>query len=336
MISQFELQPLPFSGSPHIGESGHGFLLRMAERNGIRLHEFFAILTLNRRRRFKPEDAPALARLFDCGASDIVPLFVTSGYGQYCVRRFNFYGYQVTRFYFLDQKHPKVCPRCLAEFGYANAIWDLSLFLWCPVHECALIDRCPACDRELSWFRPGIATCTCGGDLKSCIDRSALPWSAMALAVVLSRAMNDGCGQNLKYPAEYKATISVLSVLSLDGVMRLIWVLGVGGDSARGIGMGRKRRSIAETALIINAGFLKLQALLWDISTPLYSETREPVTKLLIHALRRMVDDGATEGDRHFAQTCIDAVLFGHPHSGGKSRRKTADQLSLSFDEESH
>lgn len=142
MIAPLQVQPLPFPGSPFDDESGNGFLLRMAERNGLRLREFFTMLGRDPRRQLRPEDAPILARLFDCRTTDILPLFVRAGYGQYWVRHFDLYGRCISRFYLLDLKHPKVCPCCLAEFGYARAVWDLSLFVWCPIHQSALIDRC--------------------------------------------------------------------------------------------------------------------------------------------------------------------------------------------------
>lgn len=331
MTTPLHVQPLPFPGSPFAGESGNGFLLRMAERNGLRLHEFFTMLGRDPRRQLRPEDAPILARLFDCRTTDILPLFVRSGYGQYCVRHFDLYGRCISRFYLLDLKHPKVCSRCLAEFGYARAVWDLSLFVWCPIHQCSLIDHCPACSTGLRWLRPGVSICICGDELTRSVDSSPLPWSANAMAVLLSNAMNNGCSSRLKYPDGFEPALNILSALSLDGIMRLVWILGTESDTGVGIGYGRRRRSVSDAALILDAGLLKLQALLNNFSMSGGITTDIAPSALLLNALRRMAEDGVTERDRHFAQSCLEVVLGTVSRRKNRFHQDSKVQLSLSF-----
>ena len=235
MIAHVHVQPLPFPGQPFADESGNGFLLRMAERNGLQLHEFFTMLGRDPRQQPRPEDVPILARLFDCRTTDILPLFIRAGYGQYWVRHFDLYGRCITRLYLFDLKRPKVCPCCLSEFGYSRAAWDLSMFLWCPIHQCSLIDQCPACGTRLRWFRSGISFCSCGGDLTRNACSSSLPWGTHAMAVLLSNAMNNDCGSRPKYPEGYEPALRILSALSVDGMMRLVWLFGTEPSTGEGI-----------------------------------------------------------------------------------------------------
>lgn len=59
-------------------------------------------------------------------------------------------------------QHPKICPRCVIENGMVDVAWDLRIMLACPKHGIPLIDRCPACQRKLAWFRQGLDRCHCG------------------------------------------------------------------------------------------------------------------------------------------------------------------------------
>jgi hypothetical protein len=59
---------------------------------------------------------------------------------------------------------PKVCPGCLKEDEYCRIIWDLSPFTACPSHKTILIDRCPRCNKRLSWVRNRVSVCRCGFD----------------------------------------------------------------------------------------------------------------------------------------------------------------------------
>jgi hypothetical protein len=61
---------------------------------------------------------------------------------------------------------PKVCPKCLAASGYSLRIWDCSLVTACPIHECMLLDTCPACNRRIKCVRNKLCICSCGCDWK--------------------------------------------------------------------------------------------------------------------------------------------------------------------------
>lgn len=62
-------------------------------------------------------------------------------------------------------RHPRVCPRCLAESGYCKIIWDVRPVTACVEHRRLLLSRCPGCGETLCWNRPGVARCRCGQNL---------------------------------------------------------------------------------------------------------------------------------------------------------------------------
>jgi len=70
-------------------------------------------------------------------------------------------------------ERPRVCPGCLAETGYARRIWELAPVTSCPLHECLLLERCPKCERRLSWARNKLSSCSCGCDWRDAAVRPA-------------------------------------------------------------------------------------------------------------------------------------------------------------------
>lgn len=76
---------------------------------------------------------------------------------------FDFYGASVNRS-IIRPHHPKICPKCLAEFGYCFRIWDCALVTACPTHHCMLLDKCPGCGRQIRAIRNRVSICKCGCD----------------------------------------------------------------------------------------------------------------------------------------------------------------------------
>ena len=66
----------------------------------------------------------------------------------------------------LGLNNPKLCPQCIAEKGFIEAHWHLELMVACPIHHRSALSTCPKCGKHLSWFRPGLLECKCGGDLQ--------------------------------------------------------------------------------------------------------------------------------------------------------------------------
>ncbi|MBB2486988.1 TniQ family protein [Mitsuaria sp. WAJ17] len=75
----------------------------------------------------------------------------------------------------LRLSRPALCPDCVNESGHVDAFWDLSLAVACPSHGRLAISACPHCDAKLTWFRPGLLQCKCGGDLLDAAPTLAEP-----------------------------------------------------------------------------------------------------------------------------------------------------------------
>jgi hypothetical protein len=143
------------------------------------------------------------------------------GEGRYARRSFS--GQAIDAFQ-LNYRWPRVCPRCLREHSLWWAMWDLALVTACPMHRCLLINRCPACEKKLTWDRPAVHQCACGMDL-----RMAEPQTAgdhlMALNAAIYRAggfQQEACEILLKH-ASFPAG---LNDLRLDGLLRVIRFVG--------------------------------------------------------------------------------------------------------------
>lgn len=151
---------LPLRLVPHDGESLHGFIARSSERMGWHsTSEFtkqvgFDMLT----RSPSPEVVSAISELTGHPVEVIQRLaYVPQPSKLIC----SFVGHQIDS-RMLCHAPRKVCPKCIKEYGYHRAVWDLISYLACPRHGCALIKKCPDCGAGLGWTHPDLSRCKCG------------------------------------------------------------------------------------------------------------------------------------------------------------------------------
>lgn len=115
-------------------------------------------------------------------------------------------------------KHPKICPHCIAESGVVDAAWDLRIMLACPKHGAALVDRCPACQRKLTWFRRGLDRCRCGHRLTA-DEQSSFPQHTLDLLQIIYDTLH-GLPTNPTPPSGIPA--SNLQRMGIDDLLRLL------------------------------------------------------------------------------------------------------------------
>ncbi|WP_407669507.1 TniQ family protein [Paenibacillus ehimensis] len=60
----------------------------------------------------------------------------------------------------------RFCPMCLREKPYRKDIWELSLLVICPIHNCLMIDRCGGCGAKINPYRQSLLSCKCGFDYR--------------------------------------------------------------------------------------------------------------------------------------------------------------------------
>jgi hypothetical protein len=56
----------------------------------------------------------------------------------------------------------RCCPLCLQEGEYWRVGWEHLFFDVCPVHDSWLVDRCDSCGSAISWRRQDLHRCDCG------------------------------------------------------------------------------------------------------------------------------------------------------------------------------
>jgi hypothetical protein len=72
-----------------------------------------------------------------------------------------FYGQEVSVSW-LSRGYSRTCLLCMCTGGSHLRVWDLKALELCPIHNTALIDRCPVCARQLSWLRADLHKCPKG------------------------------------------------------------------------------------------------------------------------------------------------------------------------------
>lgn len=92
----------------------------------------------------------------------------------------------------LRLRAPRFCPECVAEKGMLDAHWDCSLVTACPTHCSSLLEQCLHCHRPLSWFRPGLLQCACGGKLVQARELVGVPATQLELNRMVVTAI---CGE---------------------------------------------------------------------------------------------------------------------------------------------
>jgi hypothetical protein len=124
----------------------------------------------------------------------------------------------------LNFSHPRICPRCLCDHPVWWAIWDLKLVSACPIHRCLLIDRCPACQRRLTWHRRSVYKCRCGLDL-----RKVKPETAEENLVTINAAIYRAAGffqEDCQSELRRANFLPVVADLQLDALLKLARFLG--------------------------------------------------------------------------------------------------------------
>lgn len=282
------LRPLPFQDLSFPDESTRGYALRMAERNGLRgLSQVAQVVGIRTLDFTDAAVAAALACLFGAEPGQL-RLTTATAADREGERRFIFMGHTMLRDWLFRSHRPQLCPQCLSEAAYVRADWELLLVTSCRSHGTLLVDRCETCLRALSWSRPSLCRCRCGSDLRRqvgrpCPDQATSLWICRRLGLV-RRAVASSTAEH-----------DVLTALSVDGLMRAVWGLGVKRDVDDLIPTGHVRRPfpVHELNEVSTRGRTRLDALLEG----------EPLTSPVAHAplFLAMARDGHTLSDRLLA-----------------------------------
>jgi hypothetical protein len=122
----------------------------------------------------------------------------------------------------------KVCPCCIEANGTMEAHFDLALMIACPVHKCFLLNSCPECGEELSWYRPALLECTCGAELTK---RERLPIASdldcRLLDVIRAKVLQASLspGPTFDMPAADLLRLDLQNLLYIVRVFGRYWAL---------------------------------------------------------------------------------------------------------------
>ena len=175
----------PLTYEPYADESGIGFCLRAASKNGANLHAIRRLIGMEGVAVFTQIHSAVLARLFqtDMGwLQKSLPTPEKSSTIDWCGHRFS------VRYHL--RKTPQICPFCVHQYGYTKAVWDLGLSTLCIEHSCWFVDGCMDCGQRLRWDRPSIDVGHCGHIVKHPLPRSIPSASHMAFQHELEDRFN--------------------------------------------------------------------------------------------------------------------------------------------------
>lgn len=303
----------PVQDDIRTGESGQGYVLRMARAN------FLTGLAEIRRRLGKhfsttltTIDAPFLSQWFGADLSKLKWAFEEvdniDGVGLVNDNNSCFYaGHFIPRRNFLNRMAPRVCPACLAEGDHCRVTWDFSFVTACPKHECLLIDQCPGCLKAISWQRPAVDICNCGTYLN---DPVLYPQDqAMELDLAVSRWI---CQQIEGMPTQKKGAendeplLQLIRPLSFHGGMSILWVLSLAEENKAltnisvidGQMLERCRKSL------LRANEFSTKLAINNLET-----FRSKKRQTLIPKLAECMKESYTYEDRSLAQSLISTIL---------------------------
>ncbi|MEM9388487.1 MAG: TniQ family protein [Pseudomonadota bacterium] len=218
---------LPMTPGPEKNESLVGYLIRVAEINGYDSPGTVACYAGYRSgaQVLAKCDLQPLATALNRDASELRRIsYAEEAEGS--PGHIQFAGHVISTWRvarILSPKATTVCPKCIAEKGYLESFWDLTLAVACPKHRCEAVSVCPACQSPVSWLRSGLLTCRCGASLSSSkgvrVDESEAELVEL-LRLKLYRRRLTLCANRSEFPvAEFKA-------MSFHQLASVLFILG--------------------------------------------------------------------------------------------------------------
>src|SRR5258708_17732668 len=229
--------------TPRTGESLRGFVLRIAQANG-----YCGIAPLLQLARLPPTFASRtstlqnLAELFD-GLVDVDDLHAGSHWSS--IERGSRYQNATISPVDINLAHPKVCPMCLKETGFARLVWELRVAITCWRHGCSLLDQCSVCGRRLTWGRKALSACTCGADLM--IQRTE---DAPMLVLEFSRRL-----ETMLESGNVGLDLWTKPIRTVNALCRLVWLFGINSsETSRGQAWAISKPTLVQAAEIVERG----------------------------------------------------------------------------------
>lgn len=296
------IYPLPVVLEPDLAESGMGYLLRVAGRNGMNLPSLLRWLGTSSLRAITAESVRVIAHATEAQPlwmATHLPVTIRGGRN----RRIDLLGCRWTIRQALRLSRPQICRLCLRERASCQALWDLTGVFACWRHRCLLETRCRHCQRFIEWFRPAVEVCKCGRYLSAPFeDAPASIESSRAMAWIGYLAWSLG-GADVAKPADGHWP-SWMEALSPDGQFAVVQAFGLREDAASHVG-GLASKVPPEPGTMKQVAERALQRI---PDAAELDRTCSSVLRGLVYeeALERLAARGETDADRLAAQELID------------------------------
>lgn len=197
---------LPVRPTPISGESLAGYVVRVAERNGM--ESWHSLFTHAGIRAPSPQSLrvllvdqaqlPALSRFIGVPLEPVARLGYQAVPNLTKIRAVIWRGFRVPTAALRDAQAP-LCPQCVRESPHLRQEWDWRFVAACPDHGRLLLDRCPACGSAIARARASVSCCPCGFDFTAAVtpqvDVRGVRWLQSVTATV--PASDDGARLNL-------------------------------------------------------------------------------------------------------------------------------------------
>lgn len=207
---------LPIVQTPSSGESGVGFLLRLAAANGINMHKLRQLVGMTEIETFTAKYADGLFALAGLKGKDhfqLLPQWIPGG-GASC------YGHRFRVRTMMRFRRPQFCPACIRETRLCSANWDLSVSVVCLKHRCFLQDNCPTCNTQIRWNRPSVEWGHCKHLLAGAAEQDDIPEMLFSAQRITEDLLKN-------QSANFSAVGLSCKALSLDAWGSFLWALGL-------------------------------------------------------------------------------------------------------------
>lgn len=204
---------------PRSLESFRGYLLRLAETNGLSsptpILKLAGVKTVNL--RYVEHPVEVLSKVTGHDLSLFLHLPLTHPISK--IQQVS--GHAVSKGYSILSRS-KICPCCIKEQGFAPAYWDLIAVEGCYKHQQTLISKCPQCNLNLSYDRPGLLTCNCGADLTS-LNGNPISQEELEFLKIIHAKFNDitldDAESKVGLPLRHLTEISLSTILAIMHTM---------------------------------------------------------------------------------------------------------------------
>lgn len=301
----------PLRDTVRPGESGQGYVLRMASENGLRGLPFVKSgLGRSRSHTLDADDAVRISKWFGAPEGELAEALGRIARDA-AKTSFSYAGQGIGRSYFLNRGRPRVCPQCLSQDGFCRVEWDFVLVVACPRHGCLLADRCPVCNKAVDWNRPSLTACQCYSDLRGWKAQSVVPptletaFAQWVSAFVAPDTFEQAAAKNTD-GARF-ALLRLLQPLSLGAGLSLTYALASAGQyPLSGDGQRvKKKTSLHHGIQVLQAADWLTQRIVQGERIELRVSQRSVTVALLSEAMNK----ATCPEDRSIALSILGAVL---------------------------